>query len=826
MLLLTAQMTWAVKMATDIKEALYLFEMKGDFSKATKILENVIHNGDLDDKTNAYFYLAKIQDLNGNASISSLYYKQSLTSAQSPADAYWISEQIARLSPQPENLIKQKIPFKQNILKSFKSPSQLFLLFEDRNLFQINQDKSSQIPLSVPNTSTIHHISSNGVWYSDVDPLQLYFQPLTAKSPIKSYPISNKIDDLFTLPGNQALVLSGNSLFFISNDGIRFSIKDRYQNCSIMGLYEPLNRFLLNCPDNAIHFIQTDTGTEDYVISQLDPITHFKIESNFILLASGHSIWLYKPDEHTPLVWKYSNVNIEDLSIFEKKIVLLETSGKVTLLDRQTGFPFSSLQTDASWISPMAVGSLGLYSKDGRVTAVDTLLRPLWSFHLGIALQNRPFKINDLLYFPLTDQSIVALNTLHYGKTPLLSTVLVSQAHKLASKKQWKELSPLLDSLLKIEYGNAEAWFLKAILAETVNSTEKEKQKAWSEAVRLSLGDSQKSKLILSRYSQMINAKFTHFLQLSPKTSYPQFFGYKKNLYTVDVPAQTLQNINPETGELRWIRNLGKLTNSPVMANDENTLAIGSGFKVHIHELLKEEKIKTLELPGKPFHIEYSNNAIYISTWNGFLVKVLKPNLNLAWSRKIFTMPFHFTSKGNDLFVASLEGELLKLWNSSGQIKHTLESLHTTITHLEAKDSLLAVANADNKIFLFSSNSNTLLKSISTSSEINSVQIVEISSKIHILAGLANQEIILYSLENDNPLWSFNGAGSIFVSPIVNNNIAWIDQKNEIIGISLTSGKISHRFKTPGGASTPFILDKTIFTASPKRLLYAFNLPF
>ena len=55
----------------------------------------------------------------------------------------------------------------------------------------------------------------------------------------------------------------------------------------------------------------------------------------------------------------------------------------------------------------MAVGSLGLYSKDGRVTAVDTLLRPLWSFHLGIALQNRPFKKNDLL-FSLTDQSIVA----------------------------------------------------------------------------------------------------------------------------------------------------------------------------------------------------------------------------------------------------------------------------------------------------------------------------------------------------------------------------------------------------------------------------------
>jgi hypothetical protein len=59
-------MSWAVKMATAVKEALYLFEMKGDFSKATKILEDIINNGDPDDtKTTPYFYLAKIQDLSG-----------------------------------------------------------------------------------------------------------------------------------------------------------------------------------------------------------------------------------------------------------------------------------------------------------------------------------------------------------------------------------------------------------------------------------------------------------------------------------------------------------------------------------------------------------------------------------------------------------------------------------------------------------------------------------------------------------------------------------------------------------------------------------------
>jgi hypothetical protein len=139
-------------------------------------------------------------------------------------------------------------------------------------------------------TSSIHSISFNGVWYSEKEPSQLFFQPLSAKKPIKSIPISNEVNDLFPLPGYQALVLSGNTLFLYSNDGIRFTIKVRYQNCSIIGLYEPLNRFLLNCPDNAIHFIQTETGIEDFVISQLDPITHIKIESNVILIASGHAV--------------------------------------------------------------------------------------------------------------------------------------------------------------------------------------------------------------------------------------------------------------------------------------------------------------------------------------------------------------------------------------------------------------------------------------------------------------------------------------------------------------------------------------------------------
>lgn len=827
-LLLSTQAAWAVKMATSVKEALYLFEIKGEFTKAIKILENVINNGDADDKNNAYFYLAKIQDLSGNASIASLYYTQSLIESQNPSDAYWISEQLARLSPLPEKLIEEIFPLKSRIIKHFQAPSDHYFLLENLDILQIHKGELSPVvvPAKIPSTAQIHSIASNGIWFSSTDAQELYFQPLLSKSPTKTYPLKNKVDDLFALPANQALVISGNDLFLATNDGIRFNIKNQYNSCTLVGFYEFSNRFVINCPDNALHFIQMENGQEDLVISQLDPITHIQLEPNGVLIASGHSILFYKPDETTPLIWKYSGVNVECLSFFEKTIVLLETSGKVTFIDKKNGSPIASLQSEASWVFPIATGSLGLFSKEGGITAVDTLLRPLWKFHLGVALEEVPFKENDKIYIALTNKSLLTLNALYYGKTPLLSTTLATEANRLASRKQWKELSPLLDSLLRVEPGNAEGWFLKALLAETLKSSEKEKQKAWTEAVRLSVGDPQKSRLILSRYSKMIGAKFTQILQLSPKTSYPQFFGNKKNLYTVDVAAQTLQNINPETGDLRWTNDLGKLASSPVMANDETTLAIASGFKVHIHELLKDGELKTFELPGKPFHIEYTNSAIYISTWNGFLIKLLKPNLNLAWSRKIFTMPFHFTTKGADIFVASLEGEVLKLWHSSGQIKQPITNLQTTITHLQANDSLVSVVNADNKIFLYSTNSNALIKTITTTSEITSLQFIENSSESMILAGLSNQQIALYSSKTGNPVWSYSGTGSVFVTPVVHNGIAWIDQGKEIIGISINNGKVEHRFKTPGGASSPFILDKIIFTASSKRLLYAFLLPF
>jgi outer membrane protein assembly factor BamB len=92
-----------------------------------------------------------------------------------------------------------------------------------------------------------------------------------------------------------------------------------------------------------------------------------------------------------------------------------------------------------------------------------------------------------------------------------------------------------------------------------------------------------------------------------------------------------------------------------------------------------------------------------------------------------------------------------------------------------------------------------------------------------ILVGLSDQSILLYS-EAGAPLWKYIGKNSIFSKPFVKEGFAWIDQGNEVIGISLKTGKKERKFSTPGGAGTPFVLNRTLFSASSKRLLYGFSL--
>jgi outer membrane protein assembly factor BamB len=394
----------------------------------------------------------------------------------------------------------------------------------------------------------------------------------------------------------------------------------------------------------------------------------------------------------------------------------------------------------------------------------------------------------------------------------------------MAEARAWKELTPLLDSLLKLEPGNAEAWLFKALQLENTQGKEQDRQKAWSEAVRLSVSNPQVTPLILNRYSKAIGAKFVSLLNVSPKTRYPQFFGSKKNLYTVDPAASRLLCINAETGEQRWTRTLSKMDNSPVISSDEKSLALASGFSLNVYELTKDGKKTTIQLPGKAFNITLENEALYISTWNGFLMKVTRPDGRLAWSRKIFGLPFLFARDDSQIIAASLEGNITHLWEGSGQIKQESGRIQAGFSQMTHADSAMVFATNNNRLLIYDARSpGKEPLQILMESPIASLQAFPYKGKNCILVGLANQSLLLYSIAG-TPLWKFQGKNSIFSKPFVEDGLAWLDQGNEVIAISLSDGKIVQRFSTPGGAGTPFILNKTLFSASSKRLLYGFSL--
>jgi hypothetical protein len=53
-------------MASQLQEAIYLFEMKGEVDESIRLLEKISRQGDADDKESAFFYLGKIYDLASN----------------------------------------------------------------------------------------------------------------------------------------------------------------------------------------------------------------------------------------------------------------------------------------------------------------------------------------------------------------------------------------------------------------------------------------------------------------------------------------------------------------------------------------------------------------------------------------------------------------------------------------------------------------------------------------------------------------------------------------------------------------------------------------
>lgn len=812
---------FAEKMNSLIQEALYNFEMKGEIADAVRLLEKVSREGDREDRESAYFYLGKIKEISNSRNSANFYYQQSLNITRDAGKAYWLSEREASTSSTNDALIRNKLALKSPIEKIFKNEA-TFLLLRNGTIKKVLADTIVDVRSEIPVKSEILKIDDFGIWFQASERDSIFYRPFNTKVPVKSYPVAGTTE--FFAKGDYAAALNGRTLSLLNRRGLVMQINETYSGCHVEDYYESTHHYILNCSDNALHFVSGIDGLETYTISQFDAVRKVLLVGSDVFLLSGNSLFSYRPKAGPNPRWKATFSNAEEILSFNGNIVVLEASGRITLIDRETGLARNAIRSDASSIYPLALGTLGLFSNEGDLIVVDTLLHPLWHFNFARPITSSPIHTESSILLVFDDMHLVGISAHYYGKKALQSDLLTLKAAAMAEAGAWHDIEPLLDTLLRLEPGNAEAWLYRALQLEATQGSEKERQKAWAEAVRLSVSTSHSSDIILSRYSKAIGAKFVSLLPVSPKTRYPQFFGHKKNIYTVDPAAEKLICINAETGETRSLKNLPRMTDSPVMSSDENTLAIASGFTLYIYDLDRDVPPQMLQLPGKAFNIQQTQNAVYVATWNGFLLKVTRSENRLAWSRKIYSSPFIFTPHETSVYAASLEGELKYIVENSGQANSFSPRLPGSVSHIVKADSSIALATDNNRIYLYSAGDISRDPvQILMESPVVSLQVTHNHDSHNLLVGLADQSILLYSPAG-TPLWRFQGKNSIFGKPFVDGNLAWIDQGNEVIAVSLKDGSVVHKFNTPGGAGTPFVMNKTLYSASSKRLLYGFSL--
>ena len=808
-------------MSSSIQEAIYLFEMKGEFSQATKLLEKAVSEGDSQDKEQASFFLGKIQELSGNQQSANLYYKQSLSFTHETAKAYWLAERIAETSSDAETIIKNKLRTGSPIKRIFYGKTN-FIYLENGKVFRIKGDSLVNISTDIPTDSEILAINSAGFWYFGPEKDSIYYKPLYNTKQSRAFALRNPKDVVTS--EDRAFIQGDFSIKLVSKKGDVIQSSDKYNACSLEQFYATTSQVILNCPDNALHFLSSEDLSESFTISQFDAIQHVVVAGSDLFFFSGGNLFCINPQSSSVPRWKIPFNSVENITPYERNVAILEASGKITLVDKISGNTVVTLRSDADRIHTLAQGTLGLFTSEGALIVVDTLLRPLWNFNFAKPISMDPIISDGNIYLAFDGQNLQGIAPRYYGKIPLVSNQLSQQASVLAESAQWSKLDVILDSLLKLEPGNAEAWLFKALRLENTQGKEQDRQKAWSEAVRLSVSNPQVTPLILGRYSKAIGAKFVSLLNISPKTKYPQFFGSKKNLYTVDPAANRLICINAENGETRWSRTLSKMDNSPVINSDEKTLVLSSGFSLNLYDLNKDGQKITVQLPGKAFNIVMENDAIYVSTWNGFLLKVTRNDGRLAWSRKIYSVPFLFARDNIQIIAASLEGSITHLWEGSGQIKPESSKIPSSISQMAQIDSIMVFASSNNRLYLFDSRHvEKEPLQILMESPIASLQTFHYQDNNCILVGLANQSFYLYTTAG-TPLWKYQGKNSIFSTAFIDDGLAWLDQGNEVVALSISEGKVVKRFSTPGGAGTPFVLNKTLYSASSKRLLYGFSL--
>ncbi|MCL2284167.1 MAG: hypothetical protein FWC26_12695 [Fibromonadales bacterium] len=570
---------------------------------------------------------------------------------------------------------------------------------------------------------------------------------------------------------------------------------ERFSNCEMEGELYLAQHIVYKCPDNSLHLISKKDGTETWNIPFADKPAKVFLTFDGLFLYCGNSLYFYSLGNGLESPVRISTLEVQDMEDIGDKIYVLDISGNISLLNKNSGKIVSFARSDGEKFFKPGIGLIGTYQKNGGISVFDTLLNNLWDYQIDGEIESVASK-GDSVIFYLQNGNTEILYTRHYKKFAAPDEIGV-------------------DSLLAFESGNALAWYNIA--------TRDNSDSAWKRAVIYGARKHEFSSLIFSDYAKRIGAKWVKYLPVSSTLSYPKMFGDAQWLFVYDDGSQSLLKFSLETGSAGGEISLPKEKKYTLWADYPPWLLLNSGYWLSQFSL-REQSSLSFEIPGMPFSFLRNKDSIYVGLWNGFVLKYFTQQWRLEWSRKVSSLPV-FLSRGEKGVYSFSQGKVALLSPEMRADEVFNLELGGPASDFKSKNGLFAVVSGEGTVQIFSeAESFKQVGAFQVRSFVISIELQEMNGKTYALVGDASQHLSLYEIPSGSHIWTFKSVGSAAMQGVLHGSHIWLDQESSIVAIDIKSGKVVKRYSIFGSGASISIQGNTLYCATPEKLLYAFAL--
>jgi len=595
---------------------------------------------------------------------------------------------------------------------------------------------------------------------------------------------------------NEKVKISGEKILYEQKDNVYKEIQSELvSNCFMEGELLAGRIAVYNCPNkNSLHLISRQKGLEIGNIPYSDvPAKVFLVFDGLFLYCKN---WLYfhkLGEDLKNYAWRKPALEVQDIEDVGDKIYVLDISGKISLLNKNSGSLISFAKSDGENFFKPGAGLIGTYQKNGGISVFDTLLNHLWNYQIDGEVAGFPIVKSDSVIFNLQNGRSEILDTRHYQKFTF-------------------NASENTDSLLALESGNAFAWYSIA--------KQEKSDSAWKRAVIYGARMQDFSLFVFSKYAEKIGAKWVRYLPLSSKMFYPQMFSDANWLFVSDEGSQSLFKYSLETGNSGGEILLPRDRDYAVRDNEPPWLILSSGDGLSQFSL-REQKSVSIETYGKPFSFLRSKDSIYIGFWNGFVLKYFIPKMRLEWSRRVSSAPVLLSAGENGIYSFS-QGKVSLL--SKMRNIQDINLGASAAAYFKYKNGMFVLASEDGEINVFSEKDDFKQQgAFSARSQIVSFELLENKGNTYALIGGVNQTFSLYEIPSGELVWNFKSKGSSY-QPVFHGSHIWLDQEGSVVAIDINSGKVAKKYPIFGSGASISIHGNTLYCATPQKLLYAFPL--